>query len=276
MSKVRIRDELQLSPSLVSGQLDTGISAIIPLTTRGISLLKRSPVSERSIHPIKFLAKLSTKFSSAYIPEATRALKILICAVEKYEETLEEAFTKSNITLDHFMARVTDQITLQIADFHGIIDDATEKDHVFVEKAVDSTIDALEDIVVDVGATLNINSSHIRVAFEDLRQPLKNTVLLVVTVLEEHPCLLEVATMGFMMEFPGIFIVRSFLQLLGFSITGPVKGSIAAGIQSKVYGGKIPKASWFSGLQKAGMTSLKSKTFGSAALVAAIYVHCHL
>jgi len=65
----------------------------------------------------------------------------------------------------------------------------------------------------------------------------------------------------------------SILRLLGFSELGPVAGSIAAGIQSKVYGGVIKAGSPFAWAQAAAMgriaaTSALELTAGGAAVAA--------
>ena len=48
-------------------------------------------------------------------------------------------------------------------------------------------------------------------------------------------------------------IVTGALAFIGFSSVGPVAGSIAAGIQSAVYGGAVVKGSLFAACQAAAM-----------------------
>ena len=52
---------------------------------------------------------------------------------------------------------------------------------------------------------------------------------------------------------PEIPIFRGILRLLGFGLRGPVKGSAAAWLQSRLWGGAVARGSWFAMLQKAGM-----------------------
>lgn len=45
------------------------------------------------------------------------------------------------------------------------------------------------------------------------------------------------------------------LGVIGFAVTGPVAGSLAAVIQSTVYGGSVAAGSWFAILQSIAMTA---------------------
>lgn len=45
------------------------------------------------------------------------------------------------------------------------------------------------------------------------------------------------------------------LGVIGFAVTGPVAGSVAAGIQSTVYGGAVGAGSWFAWAQSVAMAS---------------------
>ena len=45
------------------------------------------------------------------------------------------------------------------------------------------------------------------------------------------------------------------LGVIGFAATGPVAGTLAAGIQSTFYGGTIAAGSWFAWAQSVAMAS---------------------
>lgn len=49
--------------------------------------------------------------------------------------------------------------------------------------------------------------------------------------------------------------ITTVLGIIGFAVTGPVAGSLAAGIQSTVYGGSIAAGSWFAWAQSVAMAS---------------------
>lgn len=51
-------------------------------------------------------------------------------------------------------------------------------------------------------------------------------------------------------------MVTVVVNALGFSAVGPVAGSIAAGIQSVVYGGAVAKGSLFAAAQSAAMLTI--------------------
>ncbi len=49
--------------------------------------------------------------------------------------------------------------------------------------------------------------------------------------------------------------VVTTLGVIGFAVTGPVAGTLAAGIQSTFYGGAIASGSWFAWAQSVAMAS---------------------
>lgn len=51
------------------------------------------------------------------------------------------------------------------------------------------------------------------------------------------------------------YIGITVLGIIGFAVTGPVAGSLAALIQSSVYGGTIAAGSWFAVAQSIAMAS---------------------
>lgn len=54
---------------------------------------------------------------------------------------------------------------------------------------------------------------------------------------------------------PCTWVAVTILGVIGFAVTGPVAGSIAAGIQASVYGGAVGAGSWFAVLQSFAMTA---------------------
>lgn len=55
----------------------------------------------------------------------------------------------------------------------------------------------------------------------------------------------------------GVFtwIAVTILGAIGFAVTGPVAGSLAAIVQSSVYGGTVAAGSWFAVAQSIAMTA---------------------
>ena len=51
------------------------------------------------------------------------------------------------------------------------------------------------------------------------------------------------------------WVAVTILGAIGFALTGPVAGSIAAGIQASVYGGAVGAGSWFAVMQSFAMTA---------------------
>jgi len=72
---------------------------------------------------------------------------------------------------------------------------------------------------------------------------------------EQHPAILEALVIALTFEIAPVLFLRPFLRLVGFGPLGPVKGSLAAWTQRRLFGAAIPAGSWFSFLQRAGMVS---------------------
>lgn len=51
------------------------------------------------------------------------------------------------------------------------------------------------------------------------------------------------------------WIAITVLGAIGFAVTGPVAGSIAAGIQASFYGGAVGAGSWFAVAQSIAMAA---------------------
>ena len=51
------------------------------------------------------------------------------------------------------------------------------------------------------------------------------------------------------------WIAVTILGVIGFAVTGPVAGSLAAIVQSSVYGGTVAAGSWFAVAQSIAMTA---------------------
>ena len=51
------------------------------------------------------------------------------------------------------------------------------------------------------------------------------------------------------------WVAITVLGVIGFAVTGPVAGSLAAAIQSSVYGGSVAAGSWFAVAQATAMAA---------------------
>ena len=51
------------------------------------------------------------------------------------------------------------------------------------------------------------------------------------------------------------YLAVTVLGIIGFAVTGPVAGSLAAGIQAAYYGGAVATGSWFAIAQSIAMTA---------------------
>jgi len=87
-----------------------------------------------------------------------------------------------------------------------------------------------------------------------IEPPLKTAVVIIGDIIEQHPVLLEVLVISVTFLTVEVILMRPLLSLFGFSPIGPVRGSLAAWAQSRLFGAYVPAGSWFSYLQRAAMS----------------------
>ena len=88
-------------------------------------------------------------------------------------------------------------------------------------------------------------------------------------------CLKDYATAGVVGGLLSLAAAPFVLTWMGFTAAGVAAGSIAAGIQSAVYGGAVTSSSVFAALQSAGAAGLGTKAIVSvfsAGLAAATWI----
>ncbi|KAF7302031.1 hypothetical protein MIND_00769500 [Mycena indigotica] len=131
--------------------------------------------------------------------------------------------------------------------------------HAERQAAVQTALTKIGAVLVSVLGPLSGDEEGVAKTWDTVIQPpLLSVVVLVGDFAEQHPYLLQ-AVLIMLLSGPmariseGIF--GMVLEAIGFGSEGVVKGSLAAWIQSCVFGPYIPKGSLFSLLQKVAMTA---------------------
>ncbi|KAJ3504619.1 hypothetical protein NLJ89_g7844 [Agrocybe chaxingu] len=123
------------------------------------------------------------------------------------------------------------------------------------EVAVTAVLDHIEGALVRVHRMYNVPELEVRASYDKVKPHIKHVVLVVGNVADKHPILVELLIFTAITAIcPEGWILRPALRLLGFGPTGPVKGLAAAWAQRFFFRRAIPAKSWFSMLQRAGMT----------------------
>jgi len=111
----------------------------------------------------------------------------------------------------------------------------------------------MEDAIVQLGADTGIPETDMRLHTGEILSSIEDLVVTVGDLIEQHPIIFEVVLISSWLLLFETRILRPILNCLGFGPLGPGKGSPAAWAQRAFFGSSVPKQSWFSYLQKAGM-----------------------
>ncbi|TRM62059.1 hypothetical protein BD626DRAFT_499654, partial [Schizophyllum amplum] len=114
--------------------------------------------------------------------------------------------------------------------------------HAVLEKAKSDA--AVKDVLVKHG----VQEEDAQVVLEHIGRLLVQMVVITGDIHELHPVLFDTG-----------WIMRPLLSVFGFGPAGPVKGSAAAWMQRQFWGAAVVEDSWFSFLQRAGMTASKPR-----------------
>ncbi|KAL1718613.1 hypothetical protein EV715DRAFT_263833 [Schizophyllum commune] len=119
-----------------------------------------------------------------------------------------------------------------------------------VAAMVGNATDAVLGVLVDLGA----DEAQTKEVLGHIAGAILDIVVLVGDLQEQHPVLFETAVFIVVAAvIPEDWLLSRLLEIMGFGLLGPVKGSAAAWMQREFYGATIQEASWFARLQSAGM-----------------------
>ncbi|KAH9834881.1 uncharacterized protein C8Q71DRAFT_766877 [Rhodofomes roseus] len=119
---------------------------------------------------------------------------------------------------------------------------------------VSLVIRRVEEVLIKFCVQHGMQEQHARARLGPIMKHVQDVVVTIGDLAEQHPVLLETILISAIMYIiPESWFLRPLFRLFGMSPEGPIKGSAAAWAQRTFYGGYIPKGSWFSHLQRAGM-----------------------
>jgi len=119
---------------------------------------------------------------------------------------------------------------------------------------IESALKKVEDCVVRLIMVYGFEGEEARNLFLTINPHLLKVLVTTGDIIEQHPVLIGiVVATGVYLILPESFFLRPLLNIFGFGIKGPIKGSFAARAQSQFLGGAVPKGSWHASLVSAGM-----------------------
>ncbi|EPT02006.1 hypothetical protein FOMPIDRAFT_1144306 [Fomitopsis schrenkii] len=183
------------------------------------------------------------------------------------------------VTTMHVIVSDTEDLKNSIAQAHGaslddikngiekIFDDLMEElkkqfpptdqapNHAQRRGNVSLVLHRVEDAFVKLCVQHGMSEDQLRVHLDPIMRHVETIVVTLGDLAEQHPVLFEVLVIsGIMLVVPESWFLRPLFRMFGMAPEGPVAGSAVAWAQRRFYGAYIPKGSWFSHLQRAGMT----------------------
>jgi len=171
---------------------------------------------------------------------------------------LQEIIEKNNITMTELTRRLEKRISeieLGLKDKVDKVDRRRSEDSADARaQVVVQVLDEVQVAYVVVVTEAGVPQGQAEDQYDELAGHVKAIFLIIGEFINKYPILLDVVIFVVsMLLIPEIPIFRSVFLLLGFGLKGPVKGSVAAWLQSRLWGRAVARGSWFAILQKAGM-----------------------
>ncbi|KAL4254187.1 hypothetical protein ABKN59_004544 [Abortiporus biennis] len=138
------------------------------------------------------------------------------------------------------------------------------------QQTVDHILDEVGVIIIQVfcHGILRLDEEDVTKIWTVIKFGLSEVLVTTGDLVEQHPEIFFLV-IGLILE--EWILARSLLRLFGWGPLGPIKGSLAAFLQSRIFGASIPKGTWFAVLQRLGqlhpirkMAGLWKEVVGSA------------
>ncbi|RXW22006.1 hypothetical protein EST38_g3841 [Candolleomyces aberdarensis] len=179
--------------------------------------------------------------------------------IVEHATELREQLSESNIDL----AVVHDYMTQEAAkvaenlqkEFNKPLPDEMDERARYRNEMISKGLEGLETAFVDVCVKSGrMSEEDARRIFEPIKKAIQDGLLVAGNIVDKHPKLVQtIIITAVCLMIPESFILRPILSLFGFGPTGPIKGSLAAWMQRRFWGGAVARGSWFAFFQRAGM-----------------------
>ncbi|RXW22002.1 hypothetical protein EST38_g3840 [Candolleomyces aberdarensis] len=179
--------------------------------------------------------------------------------IVEHATELKQQLSESNIDL----AVVHDYMTQEAAnvvenlqkEFDKPLPDEMDERARYRNEMISKGLDGLETAFVDVCVKSDrMSEEDARRIFDPVKKGIEDGLLVAGNIVDKHPKVFEtIIITAVCLVIPESFILRPILSAFGFGPTGPIKGSLAAWMQSRFWGGAVAKGSWFAYFQRAGM-----------------------
>ncbi|KAH8799198.1 hypothetical protein DL96DRAFT_1687897 [Flagelloscypha sp. PMI_526] len=136
-------------------------------------------------------------------------------------------------------------------------DPDTAPGHAEREQMVEAALAHFGRLFIRKCVELGMDEDYIGEEWTKVEAAMKKFLVLTGDLIEQHPLIFEALIVtGALAVIPEAWIGRQLLGLFGFNPLGPGKGSVAAWLQRRFWGGAVTKGSWFALLQSTRMAGM--------------------
>ncbi|KAK7681792.1 hypothetical protein QCA50_015139 [Cerrena zonata] len=228
------------------------------------------------------------KYSESLIDDAKSQVQEAAERIEEVRQIVHDLVTSVNHLHADLASHLTDDVTTESLsqDLEDALLPIVEKLHEMFpapdhaphhderERAVRELLDKIEEKIVAVGTKHGLDEAVLRRHIETINPLVLKLVVLIGDLSEQHPILRDMLIFTVVgLIIPESWILRPILRIFGFGPAGPAKGrkpasslctylimmatlagSAASWSQRYFYGAAVKKGTWFSNMQRAGMT----------------------
>ncbi|KAH6913953.1 hypothetical protein BKA70DRAFT_1259961 [Coprinopsis sp. MPI-PUGE-AT-0042] len=188
------------------------------------------------------------------VDEFKSSMDGLIADSKEFRAQLES----SNISFDDLskeLSQVLEGVSQSILDeFKEPLPENQDERYMHREEMITFALDKIEAAFEEVCVALGMEKVKAHAMFERIRPKLHHIISVTGNIIDRHPVLLEtIIFTGVFLLIPEAWLLRPLFRVFGFGPGGPMKGSVAAWLQRRFWGGFVAESSWFAFLQRAGM-----------------------
>ncbi|KZT64316.1 hypothetical protein DAEQUDRAFT_38953 [Daedalea quercina L-15889] len=197
-------------------------------------------------------AREADKTAAMQLHHVSSVLHVIVSDTEGLRETVSQFQAGSFDDIQHDIEKLFADLLEELKEQFPPPDHAPN--HEERKGNVSLVIRKAEEAFIKFGMQHGMSEEQLRTRLEPIMKHVEDVVVTIGDLAEQHPVLFQtIMISGIMLIIPESWFLRPLFRLFGMAPEGPVAGSTVAWAQRRFYGAYIPKGSWFSHLQHAGM-----------------------
>ncbi|PCH36339.1 hypothetical protein WOLCODRAFT_20482 [Wolfiporia cocos MD-104 SS10] len=192
------------------------------------------------------------------VDEELRQIEDTVVSISSFavvmKEGLKSAAERSNENPEEVATALEDLLENLIKQFKAEFPPPDQaQGHDERKERVGKFLDRVMSVMMGFCVEHGMEEKATREILEKIRLQIEFLVVTIGDLGEQHPFLAKVVVTAIVAFTAEKLLFKSILRLFGFGNKGVGRGTLAAWIQSKSYGGHVPKGGLFSRLQRSGM-----------------------